>query len=93
LDRLKIEKLIRRYADVLLDAETATEQSGGPYSGHRATASRILARWEGGESESALREALRVELRLYGSESLTGRKAYEVGKAFGDLCRALDVHQ
>ena len=84
-----IEKRLSEHVDGLASAVSTSECL--LYQSHLDTAKRILARWQGGESESALKSSLEAERVLLLSESLPGKEAELVGRTFGDLCRTLGI--
>ena len=87
MSRRRVEYLIVAYVDSL---ESAANDAGPqPYQAHLHAAETLLARWRGGESPDTLAGALKVERMLYESEVLPGPEAEDVGRAFGDLCRAV----
>lgn len=88
MDRKTVGQLLVSYADAL---ESAAQVAPRPYINHLETARRLASRWLGGDSVSALRAAVQLELRSYEGENLPGTEAEDVGRALGDLCDGIGV--
>src|SRR5262245_29661683 len=91
MDRPKVEQQLISYVDVLTRASVTCEfpYAQREYKQRLEIAERLLAHWRGGLSEDNLKGALMLELGLYTSARLSGPEAEWVGRAFGELCRAV----
>jgi hypothetical protein len=61
------------------------------YESHLDVGRRSLSRWRGGESHSALADAMRAEIFVYETEQLRGVEADVIRYFFRKLCRSLEI--
>jgi hypothetical protein len=93
MNRITVECLLKAYAGALMSAiDTALLiDACEALQAHLVTTHRLLARWQGGESEAALKAALQTEMHLYQAEALALPDVKSVARAFRHCCRAVGV--
>jgi hypothetical protein len=79
-------QVLRSAAHTCAYPDTRTE-----YNERLESTKRLTARWQGGCSPGALAGSLRIELSILMAAQLSGAEAEEIGRAFGELCRAAGV--
>jgi hypothetical protein len=93
MHRQKVMQLLASYVEVVTSASTTCEcpETQREYEERARSGKQLLSRWREGCPEDYLKGALMLELGLYESARLSGPEAEYVGRAFGELCRAVRV--